>query len=71
MKQRTVLSLEQALSLPHATYRFMQLGYRVIRIESTPGKSGFNGDPNRYIGQNVVDNDRRSEKSIFESLGHG
>ncbi|MCP3673810.1 MAG: CoA transferase, partial [Gammaproteobacteria bacterium] len=60
MKQRTVLSLEQALSLPHATYRFMQLGYRVIRIESTPNKSGFNGDPNRYIGQNVVDNDRRS-----------
>jgi len=60
MKQRTVLSLEQALSLPHATYRFMQLGYRVIRIEATPGRSGFNGDPNRYIGQNVVDNDRRS-----------
>jgi len=60
MKKRTVLSLEQALSLPHATYRFMQLGYRVIRIESTPNPSGFNGDPNRYIGQNVVDNDRRS-----------
>jgi len=60
MRKRTVLSLEQALSLPHATYRFMQMGYRVIRIESTPGKSGFNGDPNRYIGQNVVDNDRRS-----------
>ena len=60
MKRRTVLSLEQALSLPHATYRFMQLGYRVIRIESTPGKSGFSGDPNRYIGKNVVDSDRRS-----------
>ncbi len=60
MKKRTVLSLEQALSLPHATYRFMQMGYRVIRIESTPGKSGFNGEPNRYIGQNVVDEDRRS-----------
>ena len=34
MKQRTVLSLEQALSLPYATLRFAQLGWRVIRIEA-------------------------------------
>ena len=33
MKRRTVLSMEQALSLPYATLRFAQLGWRVIRIE--------------------------------------
>ncbi len=59
MKRRTVLSLEQALSLPYATLRFAQLGWRVIRIESTPG-DGLPGDPNRYIGSRVVDDDRRS-----------
>ncbi|MCX7170749.1 MAG: CoA transferase [Proteobacteria bacterium] len=60
MKRRTVLSLEQALSLPYATLRFAQLGWRVIRIESTPVEQGLPGDPNRYIGAKVVDDDRRS-----------
>ena len=60
MKRRTVLSLEQALSLPYATLRFAQLGWRVIRIESTPSGAGLPGDPNRYIGARVVDDDRRS-----------
>ena len=60
MKRRTVLSLEQALSLPYATLRFAQLGWRVIRIESTPSGSGLPGDPNRYIGSRVADDDRRS-----------
>jgi hypothetical protein len=60
MKPRTVLSMEQALSLPYATLRFAQLGWRVIRIESTPGGDGLPGDPNRYIGGKVVDDDRRS-----------
>jgi phenylsuccinyl-CoA transferase len=60
MKRRTVLSLEQALSLPYATLRFAQLGWRVIRIEAyTPGEA-LQGDPNRYIGSRVVDDDRRS-----------
>ena len=45
MKRRTVLSLEQALSLPYATMRFTQLGWRVIRIEATGG-AGLPGDPN-------------------------
>jgi crotonobetainyl-CoA:carnitine CoA-transferase CaiB-like acyl-CoA transferase len=57
-KRRTVLSLEQALALPYATLRFVQLGWRVIRIESTPSDSGLPGDPNRYIGRNAVDDDR-------------
>lgn len=36
----TILSLEQALALPYATQRFVQLGWRVIRIESPPEKGG-------------------------------
>ena len=60
MRRRTVLSLEQALSLPYATLRFVQLGWRVIRIESTPSGEGLPGDPNRYIGRNAVDDDRRT-----------
>lgn len=60
MRRRTVLSLEQALSLPSATLRFAQLGWRVIRIESTGDKQGLPGDPNRYIGGRVADDDRRS-----------
>ena len=59
-KPRTVLSLEQALSLPYATLRFVQLGWRVIRVESTPAGEGLPGDPNRYIGANRVDDDRRT-----------
>lgn len=65
MKQKVILSLEQALSLPSATLRFAQLGWRVIRIEATPSSRGLPGDPNRYIGTRIVDeadggNERRS-----------
>ncbi len=65
MKPRTVLSLEQALSLPYATLRFAQLGWRVIRIEATPSGDGLPGDPNRYIGSRLPEladggDDRRS-----------
>jgi crotonobetainyl-CoA:carnitine CoA-transferase CaiB-like acyl-CoA transferase len=60
VKRRTILSLEQALSLPYATLRFAQLGWRVIRIESTPNGPGLPGDPNRYVGSRVADDDRRS-----------
>jgi crotonobetainyl-CoA:carnitine CoA-transferase CaiB-like acyl-CoA transferase len=61
MKPRTVLSMEQALSLTYATLRFVQLGWRVIRLEATPAGPGqLPGDPNRYIGSVVADDDRRS-----------
>ena len=65
MKRRTVISMEQALSLSYATLRFVQLGWRVIRLESTPIGTAQEqwhrpGDPNRYIGEVVVDDDRRS-----------
>jgi crotonobetainyl-CoA:carnitine CoA-transferase CaiB-like acyl-CoA transferase len=62
MKPRTVLSMEQALSLPYATLRFVQLGWRVIRVESAGG-DGLPGDPNRYIGSRLggaAGDDRRS-----------
>ena len=60
MKRRTVLSMEQALSMPYATLRFVQLGWRVIRIEALGSGRELPGDPNRYIGARVADEDRRS-----------
>ncbi len=64
MKRRTVLSLEQALSMPYATLRFVQLGWRVIRIEAVGAGRGLPGDPNRYIGARTdpetPDDDRRT-----------
>jgi itaconate CoA-transferase len=60
VKRRTILSPEQALSMPSATLRFAQLGWRVIRIEATKADGGLPGDPNRYIGSRVADEDRRS-----------
>jgi len=56
-----VLSVEQALSLPYATLRFVHLGWRVIRVEATPipGRRA-KGDPNRSIGRRVAGDDRHS-----------
>lgn len=60
-KSKVILSLEQALALPYATQRFVQLGWRVIRIESPPEKEGQNtGDPNRYIGEDTGIHDLHS-----------
>ena len=56
-----ILALEQALALPYCTQRFVQEGWRVIRIESTPRPGGGNpGDPNRYAGVDFGYGDRRS-----------
>jgi crotonobetainyl-CoA:carnitine CoA-transferase CaiB-like acyl-CoA transferase len=52
--------MEQALSLSYATLRFVHLGFRVIRLEATPGGGELPGDPNRYIGEVVAGSDRRS-----------
>ena len=61
IKRKTILSLEQALTLPYATERFAQLGWRVIRIETAglPGQSNP-GDPNRYIGMETGEDDLHS-----------
>lgn len=59
--QKTVLSIEQALSMPYATLRFVHLGWRVIRVEATSKGGGQRpGDPNRYIGRKVAGEDRFS-----------
>lgn len=61
MRKRTVLSMEQALSLSYGTLRLMQLGWRVIRLEAVP-RTGQKtpGDPNRYVGRPGAGPDRRS-----------
>jgi crotonobetainyl-CoA:carnitine CoA-transferase CaiB-like acyl-CoA transferase len=60
-KRRTVLSVEQALSMSYATLRLVHLGWRVIRVEATPAKGRKSkGDPNRYIGRPVAGEDRHS-----------
>jgi len=61
VRPRTVLSMEQALSLSYGTLRFVQLGWRVIRLESTPRPGEKTpGDPNRYVGRAAAGADRRS-----------
>jgi crotonobetainyl-CoA:carnitine CoA-transferase CaiB-like acyl-CoA transferase len=61
MAKQTVLSLEQALALPYCTHRFVQLGWRVIRIESLTQEGRKNpGDPNRYVGCLCDTEDRRA-----------
>jgi formyl-CoA transferase len=48
----TILSLEQATTLPFLTQRLARDGARVIRIEA-PGR----GDPNRHVGRNILNED--------------
>ena len=48
-----VLSLEQGLSLPHATQRMVRMGWRVIRLEMPLREGVRRGDPNRFIGPEV------------------
>ena len=49
----TILSLEQATTLPYLTYRLAQDGMNVIRVEHP-----IYGDPNRMIGENVLKEER-------------
>jgi crotonobetainyl-CoA:carnitine CoA-transferase CaiB-like acyl-CoA transferase len=59
VKPRTIVSLEQALTLPYCTQRLAHLGWRVIRVESTPLPGQRTpGDPNRYVGPPVAGPDR-------------
>jgi len=52
-KNLTVLSLEQATVAPYLTYRLAQDGMTVIRLEHP-----IYGDPNRFIGEKVLDEER-------------
>ncbi len=49
MKDLTVLSVEQAVSLPYCTWRLAADGAEVIRVEPPWG------DPNRKVGEKVLD----------------
>ncbi|MCX6059769.1 MAG: CoA transferase [Chloroflexi bacterium] len=50
-KSLTVLSIEQATTLPYLTLKLAMDGARVIRVESPP-----RGDPNRWVGSPVLAN---------------
>jgi len=52
-KNLTVLSLEQATVLPYLTYRLAHDGIQVIRLEHP-----VYGDPNRFIGENILGEER-------------
>ena len=52
-KNLTVLSLEQATVAPYLTYRLAQDGMNVVRLEHP-----VYGDPNRFIGENVLEEER-------------
>ena len=52
-KDMTILSLEQATTLPYLTYRLAQDGMKVIRVEHP-----VYGDPNRMIGENYLKEER-------------
>lgn len=52
-KEIKVLSLEQAMVVPYLTYRLAQDGMEVIRLEHP-----VYGDPNRLIGENLLDEER-------------
>lgn len=60
MTRPTILSLEQALSMPYTTLRFVHHGWRVIKVEAYSPGQRLPGDPNRYIGKVFGDEDRRS-----------
>jgi formyl-CoA transferase len=60
----TVLSLEQALTLPFLTYRLRQEGMEVVRIEH-PRKC----DPNRFIGKNVLGEEAMNAYFLQNNLG--
>jgi crotonobetainyl-CoA:carnitine CoA-transferase CaiB-like acyl-CoA transferase len=60
----TVLSLEQATTLPYLTWRLTQDGAQVIRLEHP-----VYGDPNRHIGDNVLGEERMN--SYFLAINSG
>ncbi len=60
----TVLSLEQATTLPYLTLRLAQEGMRVIRVENPP-----RGDPNRWIGAPVLAEEGMNAYFLPNNLG--
>jgi formyl-CoA transferase len=60
----TLLSLEQATTLPFLTQRLARDGARVIRVEP-PGR----GDPNRYVGRKFLDEDGMASYFLPNNCG--
>lgn len=60
----TVLSLEQATTLPFLTQRLARDGARVIRVEA-PGR----GDPNRYVGRKFLDEEGMASYFLPNNCG--
>ena len=60
----TILSLEQATVLPYLTYRLAHDGMNVIRLEHP-----VYGDPNRLIGQNVLNEERMNSYYLCINAG--
>ncbi len=63
-KDLTVVSLEQATVLPYLTYRLAQDGMNIIRLEHP-----VYGDPNRFIGENVLDEKRMNSYFLCINAG--
>ena len=63
-KNITVLALEQATTLPYLTWRLVHQGATVIRLEHP-----VYGDPNRRIGEDVLNEDRMF--SYFMAINSG
>jgi formyl-CoA transferase len=60
----TVISLEQATVLPYLTYRLAHDGMNVIRLEHP-----VYGDPNRFIGENVLSEKRMNSYFLCINAG--
>lgn len=63
-KNLTILSLEQATVLPYLTFRLAQDGMNVIRLEHP-----VYGDPNRFIGENVLGEERMNSYYLCINAG--
>ncbi|MGD2270410.1 MAG: CoA transferase [Desulfobacterales bacterium] len=63
-KNLTVLSLEQATVVPYLTFRLAQDGMNVIRLEHP-----VYGDPNRFIGDNVLGEERMNAYYLCINAG--
>lgn len=70
----TILSSEQATTLPYLTYRLVQDGVQVIRLENPHA-----GDPNRLVGEPLPGEERMNwyylcinagKKAISLNIGH-
>ena len=63
-KDMTILSLEQATTLPYLTYRLAQDGMNVIRVEHP-----IYGDPNRMVGENFLEEERMNTYYLCINAG--